>query len=1027
MDQNYWRSFKELYSNDSFQAANKNEFAENASESPDLAVMNEVSRRKFMGLMTASAALAGTACSNYRDEGELIPHNHQTETTTPGKTYHYASNVNRNGVAHPVLLKVREGRPIKVNGNSEHPGRKAPPANVQAMLMSLYDPERLKRPLKSGVRATWELVQTEISTAVSSAVQSNKKVVVLGNKQISPSFGKMISNFKESGADVSYVAFENADKDNSLKAWKMAYGTAQPKRINLSKTEVVVSFDDDFLGAEGTSQEEAEYASTRSIVDDKKLSKLITVEADFSITGMNSDKRVPVKADQVEWILLSVLSELIEKEESIKNEIDAALLNKVAAYRAKLVEPKIDVSASEIKSLVNELYNAKGKAAVRVGKKLSTSAHIAGLMINSLLKSPVTSKYAQLANLLVTEEELELLLNDLNSGNVGVLINLNSNPVYNLSSDYKFSDAIKKAGMSVSLVESENETSVLCNYALAINHPFESWGDGSDQNGVVNLQQPLIAPVFKTRQAEDLLISWFTSSAYSDTAYREFLKSNWKQDVRSQASSSLSEVDFWNTSLHDGFAKYKVSEEELSFDYTSLNSLSLKPVSKGIVLAVNASKLLGDGFYSNIGWLQEVPNPISKLSWDNVALISINTMKKLGLRPYPTQGDYSYELVKVEVDGKSVEIPAFTQPGIPDDQIIIEFGYGREVAGIVAKGVGVNASKLLSKGETPFVMTDVKVTKTGTLQELASAQEHNAIIAENMESNPILSTEIEDAHLKRMIIQEGTLAEYQADENFLHAHKHYPKDSMNRPHKYEGVKWSMAIDLNKCTGCTDCVIACNVENNIPVVGKDMAKIGREMHWMRIDRYYSGSPENPKASVQPMLCQHCDNAPCENVCPVVATTHSPEGINEMTYNRCVGTRYCANNCPYKVRRFNFYDFRSHFAEELQKKPVLALAHNPEVTVRSRGVMEKCTFCVQRVNSARAESKRNKEEWIGQGVTAACQEVCSANAISFGNINDVDADVARLKKHELTYRVLDETGVESNVRYLAKIRNTEGKSH
>jgi Fe-S-cluster-containing dehydrogenase component len=634
-------------------------------------------------------------------------------------------------------------------------------------------------------------------------------------------------------------------------------------------------------------------------------------------------------------------------------------------------------------------------------------------------------------NKLSSEEEIRALITDLNQGNVGVLINLNANPVYHLASDLQLDQAIAKATYSVSLVESSNETSKLTTVSVPVNHALESWGIARSKNGVVDLQQPVIASVFKSRQLEDLLISYLTESTFSDVAYRELIKSYVKTTVYAEANSLLTAEEFWVNSLHDGFAKVSLAEKEVVDSFDAISQIKPSMPSKGMVVALKASQYLGDGSMANVGWLQEVPHPVTKITWDNYAMMSLATMKKLGLKAFPGSGDYSYEVVTVKVNGKSIEIPAFTQPGIAEDQVVIELGYGRSEVGVVGEGVGVNAIPLMSSKYkvSPLVYGDVKVASAGKFYDLASTQEHYAINAENMGGvSDYLNESIEDAHLKRFIIQEGTIEQYKANPNFLHDDRpHYPTVSLDRPHKYEGVKWGMSIDLNKCTGCGDCVIACNVENNIPVVGKDQVKMGREMHWMRIDRYYSGSTENPTASIQPMLCQHCDNAPCENVCPVVATSHSPEGINEMTYNRCVGTRYCANNCPYKVRRFNFYNFRDHFAGEHQEKPVFALLHNPEVTVRSRGVMEKCSFCVQRVNNARAASKRNHEEWNGQGMVTACQESCSSNAIAFGNLNDTESTVATNKKHKLTYRVLDETAVESNVRYIAKIRNIEGKSH
>jgi molybdopterin-containing oxidoreductase family iron-sulfur binding subunit len=414
---------------------------------------------------------------------------------------------------------------------------------------------------------------------------------------------------------------------------------------------------------------------------------------------------------------------------------------------------------------------------------------------------------------------------------------------------------------------------------------------------------------------------------------------------------------------------------------------------------------MGLGKFANNGWLQELPHPVTKVTWDNYAAISPSTAKDLQVE--------NDDVLKINIGDREISIPAMIQPGMANETIVIELGYGRSNAGTVANGVGVNANALLD-GSSQLFFDNATVTKTGETYKLISTQEHHSLD----------EALVKDLHLSRGIIQEGTLEEYSKHPEFLKEHKH-EIFSITENHKYPDVKWAMSIDLNKCLGCSECITSCNVENNVPVVGKDQVEVGREMHWLRIDRYYSGTPDEPIVSTQPMLCQHCDNAPCENVCPVNATNHSPDGLNQMVYNRCVGTRYCANNCPYKVRRFNFYDFRDHFQNEYYQNELTYLVNNPEVTVRSRGVIEKCTFCVQNIMEARENAIRDGKEFDGSNVTTSCQSACPTNAIEFGNSNNSESNVSKHREHNLSYHVLEELNIIPNVTYLAKIRNTHSE--
>jgi molybdopterin-containing oxidoreductase family iron-sulfur binding subunit len=466
---------------------------------------------------------------------------------------------------------------------------------------------------------------------------------------------------------------------------------------------------------------------------------------------------------------------------------------------------------------------------------------------------------------------------------------------------------------------------------------------------------------------------------------------------------------FWYSSLHDGVVEFHEPMKSGSNFYESaITSIAYVPLS-GTTVALTESTFLGDGSYANNGWLQELPDPISKIVWDNYAAVSPKTAKSLNVD--------NNEMVEIKLPQGTVSVPVFLQPGQADDFISLSLGYGRTNAGPVGSNVGVNANQLLSKLSFTGsrVLSGATITKTANKYELVSTQEHHSLDDEFTK----------DLHLKRKIIREGTLAGYEKNPKFLHEEKS-ELPTITKEIEYKGVKWAMAIDLNKCIGCNVCVAGCNVENNIPVVGKEQTAKGRAMQWIRIDRYYSGTDSDPLLSHQPMLCQHCDNAPCENVCPVVATTHSPDGLNQMVYNRCVGTKYCSNNCPYKVRRFNFFNWRNSFADGYYEQQPVSLVQNPEVTVRSRGVMEKCTFCIQRIMEARQHAIEQGSELKGSDVKTACQEACPATAIVFGDMNDSNSEVSKYRRHPLGYHVLEETNVRPNVTYLAKLRNIESEN-
>jgi molybdopterin-containing oxidoreductase family iron-sulfur binding subunit len=578
--------------------------------------------------------------------------------------------------------------------------------------------------------------------------------------------------------------------------------------------------------------------------------------------------------------------------------------------------------------------------------------------------------------------------------------------VYHLPPQFGYAEALKSVPLTVCLTEAENETAQACTYMLPTHQALESWGDHRVRPGVYSLQQPVVAPLYTTRQTEAVLLQWMAVIIpFNESVYLDYLKKKWETELFPRFGAKVDFPTFWNSALHDGVV-VAAEAPPVKGKFRTDAAPAVEPLKSpsGYTLLLTQSPFIGDGSFANNGWLQEIPNPVSKIVWDNYAALSPATARELEVE----YGD----LIDVTVEGRRQALPVFVQPGMADRLITVALGYGRTNAGPVGTGVGTDVTPLLTRAAYTGsrIISGVSAIKGAGRHELSSTQEHHALD----------DTFVKELHVKRKIIRELTLEGYLEDPGFL-ARERRVHESISKEVEYHGVKWGMAIDLNKCTGCNACVAGCNVENNIPVVGKEQVQKGREMQWIRIDRYYSGTPDEPVTSHQPMLCQHCDNAPCENVCPVVATNHSPDGLNQMVYNRCVGTKYCSNNCPYKVRRFNFYNWRDNLAEGYYEQEPVNLLHNPEVTVRSRGVMEKCTFCVQRIMEARQHATEQGVEFSGKDVQTACQQACPARAIEFGNTNDPQSAVAKLREHPLGYHVLEELNVRPNVTYLARLRN------
>lgn len=1018
----HWKSLDE-YNNanaDNQLKVKANEFAEGA-ENFDINSKSKVSRRKFMALMSASSAMAMAACTDYRDKGEIVPYVVKPEEVIPGIANYYSSTLISDGSGQGILVKAREGRPIMIEGNPQHPVSKGKlETSSIARILDMYDPGRLQKPrMKRGdklVDTNWTDVDNSILKSLNNSVSSGKEIAILTGKVISPTYVKVLEDFKAKYPTTKVYSFELFNDNNKQLAWNKSTGGTTFPLIDLDKASIILSIDSDFLGTDGNINENIRmFATNRDFENPTSYSRLYQVEGSYTLTGSNADYRLRLTPENYLDVVASLINHFAGQQGkptmSGFNSLEA--LAKENGWRAEAAT-----------KLVSDLESNKGKAIVLGGKQLSVDLHLAINYLNDLIGGNELYRMNESefrALNLSSNDEINSLSNKMRNGKVGTLINIETNPTYHLPS--KFSkDVLSKVNTVITLAEFENETSLNSNYVLGINHDIESWGDAKIRTGVISTQQPVIAPLYNTRQKEAILLNWVNEGQnYSEDIYHKYLQSNWETNIYPTLSRAVAFKEFWFATLHDGVTTFN----ETSLASSSVNSGSISGIKStkksnySVILQENY--FIRDGRYAANGFLQESAHPVTKLTWDNCAMISPSTAKELKVE----MGD----MIEVSLNGKAIDLPVLVQPAMAEKVIAVDLGYGRTNSGPIGNGVGFDVTPFMSdNGISSWIYTGANVKVTGNQYELVSTQEHHAL------DDEFLITEVrkndkgevtgggESFDRARGIIQDATVASYLNNPKVLKQHEH-EVFSITKDFEYNNMKWAMSIDMNKCIGCNACSIACYVENNIPVVGKEEVGVGREMGWMRIDRYFGGTPDDAIMSNQPMLCQHCDNAPCENVCPVVATTHSQDGLNQMVYNRCVGTRYCSNNCPYKVRRFNFFDFRDSLADGYYKTESTKIMMNPEVTIRARGVMEKCTFCVQRISEAKQHAREQGREVKGSDVTTACQDACPSNAIEFGNANEKDSRVAMMREHNLGYHVLDYLNIKPNVTYLAKLRNSD----
>lgn len=953
------------------------------------------SRRDFLKLSAAAMAFATAGCA-LRPAEKIIPYIKAPEELVPGVANYYASTLS-DAAGTGVLIKTREGRPIKIEGNPDHPLSQGKlTAAGQLSLFNLYDPDRLQGPVKlSGARSPalpilWPTADAEIAVALTAAAG---RAALLTGTVHGPARTRIIREFQAAFPGTRHVQTDAWTQEATRAAQNRCYGAAVLPRYRFDKAEYVLSLGSDFLGGGYSALEwSVDFGKLRK-VRDGKLSKVTVVEPFLTQTGANSDVRLRVRAADVIKVALAVANDLIAHDPTLK-----PLRGALSQYTPDAVERELNLPAGSITDIAHDLLLHRGESLVVAAE--NESLQIIANYLNSMCGNDGRTVDVSAPSLQSQGSHAELLalIADMHAGKIDVLIFYGTNPGYFLPETAGFAAALGKVKTVVSLADRVDETGRYAHYVLPGLHWLENWGDAQPRAGLYSLTQPAIYPLYDNRAAEDSLLAIAKAAGAGalgkfSGGWHEFVKDTWQTHVYDARRYDAAFEQFWNSALRDGVLDTADGQAAPSrfFKMEALLAVDVPgPAANGLELLVYPSPNLGDGAHANNAWLLECPDPVSRITWTNYASLSPATAERLGLR----EGD----IVRLAADGTEIEAPVHIQPGDADETVSLQSGWGRTLAGKVGSRAGSNAFAF-RRAENNRLRAAIActITATGRREKLPCVQGHHYL-----EGRPIVA--------------DAALEDYLRDPQAGHPHKH-AIHSLWPEHDYPGNRWGMSIDLASCNGCNACIAACQVENNIPVVGRDMIVRGREMHWIRVDRYYRGEPENPEVCFQPMLCQHCENAPCETVCPVVATVHNEEGLNQQIYNRCVGTRYCSNNCPYKVRRFNWaeYSFAAYDAHPLR------LALNPDVTVREKGVMEKCTFCVQRIREGKVKAKQFGRDVADSDIRTACQQTCPTDAITFGNFNNPQSQVARNMADERSYRVLEELNVKPSVVYWTKLRN------
>jgi molybdopterin-containing oxidoreductase family iron-sulfur binding subunit len=978
----YWQSVDELADTEEFQKAVEREFPSSAQEWVD-----PVSRRGFMKLMGASMALAGLAgCTKQPDE-PIYTYVKAPEDLILGKPMYFATAHPFVTGAVPLLVKSDQFRPIKIDGNPEHPYNHGSSDPItQGTLLDLYDPDRSQHVTYRGENRDWaEFAQELRLKAVAS--KDGTGIYFLSATITSPTLARQWKAVQAAYPKATLVQYDPAVAGTALQ-------NGPAVQYNLADADVIVSLDADFLsGASypGFHKLVGDYAARRK--DPNKLNRLYAIESTPTTTGLKAEHRLGLRASEIPAFAAALAAAVGVAGVSAQ------------AYSWTGEQQKF------LAALAKDLKASGGKSVVIPGLYQDLSVTALAIAINNVLgnmgKTVITSTEPAVSLPSDQIAGIKSLVADLNSGKVDWLVILNANPIYSAPADLEFAAAFDKANIVAHLGSHLDETGLISHWHIPAAHYLESWSDARSCDGTVSVVQPLIDPLYGGKSAHDALQTLLNEPQLS--AY-EAVRETWKPVIKGDFETG------WRKVLHAGWIEDSAygKGSTIGVDGAKLSSKVPDPASKdALEIIFRPDPNIYDGRWSNVGWLQELPKPVTNLSWDNAALVSGATLTKLGLE--------EDNIIELTVAGRKVKAPVIVVPGHPDNSVTVHLGYGRQAAGRVGSGAGFNAY-LIRTSDAPFYTTGT-LAKVDGIWGLAITKSHfqdhrSAQFSGRGTGNN--SLEADEAIYERGIIRYATLDEYKSNPGFANEGETRPKTEMdttmfpNWPYN-EANAWGMSIDMNSCTGCNACIVSCYAENNIAVVGKQQVRIGRNMQWLRIDTYFEGDLSAPRAHFQPMACQHCENAPCEQVCPVGATVHTPEGLNTMVYNRCVGTRYCSNNCPYKVRRFNFLLFSDFDTESFK------LARNPDVSVRSRGVMEKCSYCVQRISAAKIEADKDNRTIADGEIVTACQQACPASAITFGNINDKGSRVAKLHGDERSYQVLADQNTRPRTTYVAAVLN------
>ncbi|RPI25829.1 MAG: 4Fe-4S dicluster domain-containing protein [Chloroflexota bacterium] len=1013
-----WRSLAQLSETEDFKAFLEREFPREISPAGAL------TRRDFLKLLAAPLAMAGLSACMPQPREQIIPYNDAQAEINPGEPLFFATAMELNGYGRGLLVESRTGRPVKVEGNPNHPlNMGATDPYSQASLLDLYNPQRAQVVSYRGAIRTWEGFLEAISQALDQQRGSQGAGLrVLTGAVTSPTFANQLRSLLGQFPQARWHQYEPVHRDPVYAGAQLAFGEVVETQYRLDSAGVILSLDADFLLREpGSLRYAREFTSPRRQPDQQQsdMNRLYVVESSFTITGASADHRLPVQAGMVEAFA----------------RYTAALLGIEVAMGA---EP-VPAPAGWVEALVADLQDHHGTCAIIAGSRQSPAVHALAHAMNTTLGNVGRTVFYTTpveANPVGQVQSLQELAQDLEAGLVELMVIFSENPVYTAPADINFAQALENAGLIVYHGFYPDETSLRSDWHIPATHYLEEWSDTRSFDGTATIVQPLIQPLYGGRSKHELMAALLGQPGASGL---DVVRGFWQglvagaapetgagaggdgtnptpsapetagnEEAAQEEPGAQAEAGFerlWRQALRDGIIpNTAAAQREVTLNPDLAAALGpLEPTSRGFEIVFEPDPSIWDGRFANNAWLQELPKSISQLTWDNAALVSPGSASGLGLS--------NEELVELRFSGLSVEAPVWIVPGLPDNTVVVHLGYGRTAPGSLSEGLGFNAYALRTAGAQWFGY-GVEIHKLNRRYRLANTQDHHALEG-------------------RILARSATLEEFQQNPNFAHELEQtglegpegQPEDEVlpQPPSLYpeydygDNYAWGMAINLNTCIGCNACVVACQSENNIPVVGKDQVIVGRELHWIRIDTYFQGGLENPQTIFEPVPCMHCEKAPCEPVCPVAATVHSSEGLNEMVYNRCIGTRYCSNNCPYKVRRFNFLQYSE------QDLVPLKMVNNPEVTVRSRGVMEKCTYCVQRINNARVEAETEGRPIRDGDVVPACAQACPADAILFGNINDPESQVRQHKESVLNYAMLEELGTQPRTTYLAKVRN------